>query len=133
MTMSFRARQVGVDHDGEVLTAGVAEDRDDGAQLVFMRMLDEPDEQDVRTGMDSYCVVTADQGTAYGAVTEIGMRASVLRVVFAPDKLQALGLSDPQVEVTLDADAEVVEEFKEALKRILDYGRPEARPSLSHL
>ncbi|WP_412516454.1 hypothetical protein K8Z49_37735 [Actinomadura madurae] len=32
-------------------------------------MLDEPDEQDVRTGMDSYCVVTADQGTAHGAAT----------------------------------------------------------------
>jgi hypothetical protein len=133
MTMSFRARDVGVDDDGDVLTAGVAEGRDDGAVLMFMRMLDQPDEQDVRNGMDSYCVVTADQGTAYGAVTEIGMRAGVLRVVFAPDKLQALGLPDPEVEVTLDAAAEVVEEFKEALRRILDYGRPEARPDLTNL
>jgi hypothetical protein len=124
---------VGVDDDGQVLTAGVAEGQNGGALLVFMRMHDEPDEQDVSTGMDSYCVVTADQGTAYGAVTEISLRAGVMRVVFAPDKLQALGLSDLQVEVTLDVDAEVIEEFKMALKQILDYGRLEARPALTHL
>jgi Immunity protein 10 len=131
--MSFRASDVGVDDDGQVLTAGVAEGQDGGALLLFMRMHDEPDEQDVRTGLDSYCVVTADQGTAYGAVTEISLRASVMRVVFAADKLQALGLPDPQVEVTLDVDTEVIEEFKEALKQILDYGRLEARPALTHL
>ncbi|MQY03603.1 hypothetical protein ACRB68_16480 [Actinomadura sp. RB68] len=131
--MTFKASEVGVDDDGEVLTAGVAEDQDGGAVLMFMCMLDEPDEQDVHTGMDSYCVVTADQGTAYGAVTEIGIQAGVLRVVFAPEALPALGLPDPEVEVTLDADADAIAEFTEALKRILAYGRPEARPALTRL
>ncbi|GIH94227.1 hypothetical protein ACFFMN_06185 [Planobispora siamensis] len=44
----------------------------------FRCALDEPDEQDVALGWDTHCAVTADQGTAHGAVNEVALHGNVL-------------------------------------------------------
>ncbi|WP_460064320.1 hypothetical protein [Streptomyces sp. YKOK-I1] len=58
--------------------------------------------------MDTHCLVTPDQGTAYGCVREVELDGEVLRVTLEPSSL-------------------------EVLPRILAYGRPDARPRLIKL
>ncbi|RBQ11621.1 hypothetical protein DP939_45080 [Spongiactinospora rosea] len=135
MTIRFIARVVGVE-DGadDCLSAGIAETEDgDGMMFDFQCSLYEPDEQDIALGWDTHCVVTANQGTAYGAVNELTLHGNVLRIVLDPDDLEALGLPDPEIEAIIEADDEAIEEFRSALRRILAYGRADARPSVVHL
>ncbi|MFF0201452.1 hypothetical protein [Streptomyces sp. NPDC005017] len=79
--------------------------------------------------MDTHCLVTRDQGTAYGCVREVELSGDVLRVTVDPGALEDLGLTDPVVEALLRAPQEDVTRMREVLSRILAYGRPEARPS----
>ncbi|MEV4286227.1 Imm10 family immunity protein [Nonomuraea bangladeshensis] len=135
MTIRFIARAVGVqDGADDCLSAGIAETEDgDGLMFDFQCALYEPDEQDITLGWDTHCVVTANQGTAYGAVNELALHGNVLRIVLDPHDLEALGLSDPEIEATIEADDEAIEEFRSALRRILAYGREDARPKVVHL
>ncbi|MFD5623789.1 hypothetical protein [Streptomyces yangpuensis] len=55
--------------------------------LLFQRGEDEPDEQEVALGFDTHCLVTADQGTAYGCVREVSLTGNVLRVSLDPSSL----------------------------------------------
>ncbi|MFE6227983.1 MULTISPECIES: Imm10 family immunity protein [unclassified Streptomyces] len=112
-----------------VPTAGVAESADEESfALDFQGGAEEPDEQDVRLGMDSYCVITPDQNAAYGCVRTVELERGLLRVTFDPASLEDLGLNDPVLEAVLHAPAEDVARMREALKRILAYGRPGAVP-----
>lgn len=114
--------------------AGVAESDDEEAfSLLFMCGVDEPDAQDVRLGMDTHCLVTPDQGTAYGCVREVRLDGDVLRVTLDPSSLDALGLTDPVVEALLRAPAADVARMREVLPRILAYGRSAARPRVLSL
>ena len=131
MTIRFVARAAGVDEepDYEYLSAGVSENADGtGFVLIFQCGLDEPDEQDVALGMDSYCVITADEGTAYGCVTEVVLAGDLLRVVIRPEAQEPLGLADTEIEVTLDVDQESFDRLRDGLRLVLNYGRPSARP-----
>ncbi|OLF10827.1 Imm10 family immunity protein [Actinophytocola xanthii] len=132
MTMRFTARAVGVDEDDELecLTAGVAEDEDgEGMLLLFMCGLTEPDEEDAELGEDTHCLVTADQGTAYGAVRQLVLRDRVLRVRVDDSSLEELGLDDPEIEAVLDVDDAAIDQLRLGLARIMAYGRPDARPA----
>ncbi len=111
--------------------AGLAESNDEeGFSLVFMCDFDEPDSQEASLGMDTHCLVTPDQGTAYGCVREVELAGDVLRVTLDPSSLGDLGLTDPVVEILLRAPAADVARMREVLPRILTYGRPDARPRL---
>lgn len=136
MTIRFTARSVGVaeDDDYECLVATVAEYNDDGAMvLMFQCSLLEPDEQEIRIGDDSHCLVTADQGCAYGCVEEIVLRDQVLYVKVATDSLADLDLDDHEIEAVLDVPDDVITELRDTLRRIMAYGRPDARPSVIEL
>lgn len=132
MSYRFVARAVGVeiDPDGYFIEAGVAEGPD-GSGFVLLFMCDgaEPDEQDVSLGLDTHCVVTADQGTAYGCVREAVLTDDVLRVSLDPSSLDALRLEDAEIEAVLEAPAEDIARFREVLARVLAYGREDARPA----
>lgn len=117
--------------DSYVPTAGVAESEDEeGFALEFQCGFGEPDEQDIRNGSDSYCVVTPDQNTAYGCVRTVELEGNLLRVTFDPAYLDDLCLDDPVVEAVLRAPDEDVARMREALARILAYGRADALPIL---
>ncbi|WP_426502817.1 Imm10 family immunity protein [Dactylosporangium sp. McL0621] len=130
MPIEFVARMAGVD-DELCLVAAVGE-RDDGTgrALIFQAGHEPPDDQDVRLGMDTYCLVTETQGTAYGCVRELSISDGRMRVLVAEDALVALDLEDAEIVVELAADAESIEVFREYLTRILAYGRPEAQPKV---
>ncbi|GGZ05053.1 hypothetical protein CP967_16545 [Streptomyces nitrosporeus] len=118
----------------DCLTAGVAESDDEEAfSLLFMCDFDEPDAQEVRLGMDTHCVITPDQNTAYGCVRKAELDGDVLRVTLDPSSLDALGLADPVVEALLRAPAADVARMREVLPRVLAYGRPDARPNVINL
>lgn len=136
MVFAFTARAAAAEayEDDETFAAGVAEQENGGGhELTFMCCLHEPDEQDIALGMDSYCLVTADQGTVYGGVKEVRLKDRVLRVVVDSSNLEALGLDDAEIEVTLDVDDERIEQLREGLLRVLAYGRPSERPALLDL
>jgi hypothetical protein len=58
----------------------------------------------------------------------VELEGDVLRVTFDPDSLEALFLDDPVVEAVLHAPAAEVARMREALTRILAYGRSDAHP-----
>lgn len=136
MTIRFVARAAVAEEapDYGCLSAGVAEHEDgSGFVLIFQCGLLEPDEQDRALGMDSYCLVTADDGTDYGGVTEVVLADNLLRVVVTEQALEPLGLDDPEIEATLDVDPDAVDRLRDGLRRILNYGRSDARPSTLRL
>ncbi len=133
MTIRFVARAAAVDEepDYEYLSAGISENADGtGFVLIFQCGLDEPDAQDIALGMDSYCVITADEGTDYGCLTEVALADKVLRVVVRPEALHHLGLDDTEIEATLDVDDESIDRLRDGLRLVLNYGRGSARPAI---
>lgn len=132
MTYTFTALAAGaeIDPDGYFTEAGISEGVDgSGFIMLFMSGEEEPDEQDIRLGFDTHCLVTAGQGTAYGCVRELVLTGNVLRVSLDPAALTALGLEDTEIEATIEAPAEDVARFREVLAQILSFGRADALPT----
>ncbi|MEU6887874.1 Imm10 family immunity protein [Streptomyces viridosporus] len=112
--------------------AGVAEsDDEESFSLHFMCGFEEPDAQEMFLGMDTYCLVAPDQSAAYGCVRTVEFDRDLLRVTLDPESLDDLGLEDHVIEVVLQASVEDVARMREVLPRILEYGRPDARPGLT--
>ena len=133
MVIKFVAHVSGVD-DEDGLVAGVAENEDGtGRTLLFQAAGEPPDEQDVQLGMDTYCLVTEDQGTAYGCVRELTIDGTRMTVVVGREHLSDLGLSDEAIDVELAVPPEAVEVLRESLGRFLTYGRSDARPAVLRL
>ncbi|MDA3648637.1 hypothetical protein LZ318_16920 [Saccharopolyspora indica] len=131
MAHRFTALAISADVEPDHVEAGVSELADgSGFVVLFQCGADEPDAQDAELGMDTYCVVTADQGTAYGCVRAAELTGNVLRVTFDPAALPALGLDDAELEAVLEAPAEDVARFGEVLGQVLDYGREDVRVEL---
>ncbi|MER5910474.1 Imm10 family immunity protein [Streptomyces sp. NPDC001982] len=96
---------------------------------MFMAGEEEPDDQEVALGMETHCLVTAGQGTAYGCVREAVLTGNVLRVALSPDSLDDLRLNDSVIEAVIEAPAEDIVQFREVLAQVLNYGRADAVPS----
>ncbi|MFC9105584.1 hypothetical protein ACFT08_32005 [Streptomyces rochei] len=90
---------------------------------------EDPDDQEVALGMDTHCLVTAGQGTAYGCVREAVMEGNVLRVVLDPEAMESLRLEDSEIEAVIEAPAQDVARFREILAQVLAYGRTDALPT----
>jgi hypothetical protein len=133
MPIEFVAHVAGVD-DEYCLVAAVAE-RDDGTgrALMFQSGPEPPDEQDVGLGMDTYCLVTEDHGTAYGCVRELAIDGDHMQVSIAQEALADLGLDDATIRIQLAVEAQSIEVLRGYLRRILTYGRPEAQPLVLRL
>ncbi|MER5950180.1 Imm10 family immunity protein [Streptomyces sp. NPDC001904] len=132
MTYRFTARAATteIDPDGYFTEAALAEGSDgSGFILLFMAGEDDPDDQEIALGMDTHCLVTAGQGTAYGCVREAVLTGNVLRVSLAPEALQDLRLTDSEIEAVIEAPTEDVAVFREVLTQVLAYGRADALPT----
>ena len=133
MPIEFVAPVTGVD-DEYCLVAGVAEREDGtGRTLLFQASHEAPDEQDVRLGMDTYCLVTENHATAYGCVRELTIDGDRMHVVISQDALTDLGLDDASILVQLAVEPQSVDVLREYLGRILTYGRSDARPAVMRL
>ena len=133
MPIEFVAHVAGVD-DEYALVAAVSE-RDDGTgrTLMFQAGHELPDEQDVRLGMDTHCLVTETQGVAYGCVRELTIDGDRMRVIIDPDALVDLGLDDAEIRVQLAVEEQSAAVLRQYLVRIMTYGRPEAQPTVLRL
>ncbi|MFJ6796821.1 hypothetical protein [Streptomyces sp. NPDC091268] len=132
MTYRFiaRAARTEIDPDGYFTEAALAEGEDgSGFILMFMAGEEVPDDQEVALGMDTHCLVTAGQGTAYGCVREAVLTGNVLRVSLDPEALEDLRLTDSEIEAVIEAPAEDIVLFREVLAQVLDYGRADAVPT----
>ncbi|GAA0618176.1 Imm10 family immunity protein [Streptomyces crystallinus] len=132
MTYRFTARvaTTEIDPDGYFTEAALAESEDgSGFILMFMAGEDDPDDQEVALGMDTHCLVTADQGTAYGCVREAVLTGNILRVSLRPEALADLRLNDGEIEALIEAPPGDVVLFREVLAQVLAYGRADARPT----
>ncbi|TRV71722.1 hypothetical protein FKN01_31400 [Streptomyces sp. 130] len=132
MTVRFTARVAGteIDPDGYFTEAGLSETEDgSGFILSFMSGEEDPDDQEVALGMDTHCLVTAGQGTAYGCVREAVLEGNVLRVVLDPGALESLRLEDCEIEAVIEAPAPDVARFREVLAQVLAYGRADSLPA----
>ncbi|MFE3430446.1 hypothetical protein [Streptomyces sp. NPDC059171] len=132
MTYRFTARaaRTEIDPDGYFTEAALAEGEDgSGFILMFMAGEEEPDVQEVALGMDTHCLVTAGQGTAYGCVREAVLTGNVLRVSLDPEALEDLRLTDSEIEAVIEAPDEDIVLFREVLAQVLGYGRADAVPT----
>ncbi|MEU2237082.1 Imm10 family immunity protein [Streptomyces vietnamensis] len=132
MTYRFTARaaRTEIDPDGYFTEAALAEGEDgSGFIMMFMAGEEEPDDQEVALGMDTHCLVTAGQGTAYGCVREAVLTDNVLRISLDPEALGDLRLTDPEVEAVIKAPAEDIRQFHEVLAQVLRYGRADSVPT----
>ncbi|MGW7452793.1 Imm10 family immunity protein [Streptomyces sp. NPDC054787] len=132
MTYRFTARaaKTEIDPDGYFTEAALAEGEDgSGFIMMFMAGEEEPDDQEVALGMDTHCLVTAGQGTAYGCVREAVLTGNVLRIALDPEALADLRLTDPEIEAVIEAPAEDIRLFREVLAQVLGYGRADAVPT----
>lgn len=132
MTYRFTARaaRTEIDPDGYFTEAALAEGEDgSGFILMFMAGEEEPDDQEVALGMDTHCLVTAGQGTAYGCVREAVLTGNVLRVSLDPEALEDLRLTDSEIEAVIEAPDEDIVLFREVLAQVLGYGREDAVPT----
>lgn len=118
-----------VDVDGE-MQAGVAEE-EEGFFLLFTSAVGEPSAQDISVGLDTYCVMTPDQCTAYGCVREVALTGNLLTVSLDPGCLDDLELEDAEIEAVLDIPAKGIDEMREVLAKVLTFGREAARPRLT--
>ncbi|MEU9107455.1 Imm10 family immunity protein [Streptomyces xanthophaeus] len=132
MTYRFTARaaRTEIDPDGYFTEAALAEGEDgSGFILMFMAGEEEPDDQEVALGMDTHCLVTAGQGTAYGCVREADLMGNVLRISLDPEALEDLRLTDHEIEAVIEAPAEDIRQFRDVLAQVLGYGRADAVPT----
>ncbi|MFF0472359.1 hypothetical protein [Streptomyces sp. NPDC004284] len=132
MTYRFTARvaTTEIDPDGYFTEAALAEGEDgSGFILMFMAGEEEPDAQEATLGMDTHCLVTAGQGTAYGCVREAVLDGNVLRISLDPEALESLGLDEGEIEAVIEAPTEDVIRFREVLAQVLTYGRADAVPT----
>lgn len=132
MTYRFTARlaTTEIDPDGCFTEAALAEGEDgNGFIMMFMAGEEEPDEQEVALGMDTHCLVTAGQGTAYGCVREAVLDGNVLRISLDPEALESLRLEEGEIEAVIEAPAHDVARFREVLAQVLTYGRANAVPT----
>lgn len=124
------------EHDEEehVLVVGIEWTDEEGAarSLLLQRSTHEPDEQDVRGGMDSYCVSTERGFTVYGCLRTVVFGGTTLTLVFRQEDAQALGVPS---EVALELGTAEVDtaHLADRLREVLHWGRASLRPELAGL
>ncbi|WP_211264240.1 Imm10 family immunity protein [Streptosporangium amethystogenes] len=128
------ARTVGRDDDPELILFGMAEHEDGtGNALIFMMSTEEPDEQEIALGMDTYCIVREDQaGTTYGGVTHCEINSGRLTLHFTAEAAKELHV-EPVVRIDLQIDDDSVELLRSSLQEILLSGRHDQHPRSMHL
>lgn len=104
--------------DPRVLVAAVAECADgSGFRLEFQRAW-VFDQQDQRSGMDTYCLCTGDGATHYGGVETINVSGSSIDIELNASASSALGMPKRFLLRLAVPEVEVVR-FNQGLRRVL--------------
>ena len=115
--------------DSEVYVVGIQETIDpDSWCLSFMECYDAEDPQEIRLGMDTYClVVDPGQATHYGGVLQCELDGGRLRLVLSAEAAVSLGMP-ADVSFALDLTPHQVDLLSQGLARVLTSGRADAVP-----
>ena len=107
MTTQIVARVASFERDdeNEVLIVGFADSADgSGWALLFQAATYEPEEQDVRGGMDTYCITNSDgSAVVYGGLRQAQLVGNDLTLLFTPDTARTFGFDD-ELKVRLEVD-----------------------------
>jgi hypothetical protein len=122
------------DDTAKVLIAGFAEFADgSGRALLFQAATYEPEEQDVRGGMDTYCITNSDgSAVKYGGLRQAQLVGNELSLLFTPETAHAFGIDD-EVKVSFEVDAGALRKFKDGFPQVVlvPWGRADQVPTLS--
>ncbi|MEU7475565.1 Imm10 family immunity protein [Lentzea sp. NPDC042327] len=132
-TLALRAVEAGYfeDHeDEEAIEVALTGLDESGLRRSFSfqrSSYDEPDEQDVEVGLDSYCVVTERGRTCYGCLTAVGFGTARLTLDFTAEDAAALDIA---TRVELDLSGVDQDVLAEKLCNVLDWGAQAKRPAI---
>jgi len=123
---------VTVEENIDAFTVGLAEhETGEGAYLILQCALVPPTEQDATTGMDTYCVMDENGAVQYGGIERAELADdATLRLRFAPEAVEELGIQSPDRELALTVPAERAADLAAGLHRVLTYGNPDQQPEL---
>jgi hypothetical protein len=117
--MQMDVAALGYFDPAEFGTEGVVfADTPDGDEntLEIQRGTDEPDEQDVERGQDTYCLVVNAGATVYGGVRAWTLGANDLRLELEPWAAAELGVDD---ELVFDLTRVDASGLRDTLERVL--------------
>lgn len=117
--------------DEEALEVGISGIDDAGGtrSISIQRSTYEPDEQEVRAGMDSYNISNEQGATVYGCLRRVQLNGHLLVFEFAAEDAEILGVST-RVEVDLRDSGVDNANLSRKLSEILDWGSRAKRPDL---
>ncbi|MHA5048798.1 hypothetical protein [Streptomyces sp. SD15] len=102
-----------------------------GYYFDLQRFLDEqPDEQNVRNGTDSYCVVNESGGVHYGGLKGVSLLPGLLTLSFDDEAVKVLSLPSNLIPLGIASKADF-NELRAGLHRVLTYGNPQKLPRLN--
>ncbi|WP_328581618.1 Imm10 family immunity protein [Streptomyces sp. NBC_00370] len=115
--------------DEEVLVVGIAGVDGGGVarSFVVQRSTYEPEEQDIRSGMDSYCVSTELGHTAYGCLCGVRVTDSLLTLEFTDKGAEILEIPTV-VDASLGGSGIDRATLSRKLREVVDWGASERRP-----
>jgi hypothetical protein len=122
----------GENPDDQVFTLGIAENADGmGGHLIVQISLQPPTEQDIATGMDTYCVMDDHGGVQYGGIEHVEFADTQLTIRFTEDAADELSVDDSELQLELDLDEEDAARLRDGLRRTLTYGNAGQQPTMT--
>ncbi|MFJ3249072.1 Imm10 family immunity protein [Streptomyces sp. NPDC086782] len=102
-----------------------------GYYFDLQRFLDEqPDEQNVRNGTDTYCVVNESGGVHYGGLKGVSLMPDLLTLSFNDEATEVLGLPSNVIPLGIAAGVDL-SKLRAGLQYVLTYGNPQKFPRLN--
>ncbi|MFY9773520.1 MAG: Imm10 family immunity protein [Trebonia sp.] len=117
------------DYDSDLYVVAIRETDAPGSwSLSFTECRDGDDPQEIRLGMDTYClVVDPGQATHYGGVRECELDGGRLHLRLTEEAAGSLGMP-ADVTLALDLTPQQVDLLSRGLARVLTSGRADAIP-----
>jgi hypothetical protein len=101
-----------------------------GYYFDLQRFVDEqPDEQNVRNGTDSYCVVKESGGVHCGGLEGVSLSPGRLTLRFIDEAAEVLGLPSHVIPLGIASEVDL-DGLRAGLHRVLTYGNPRKLPRL---
>ena len=101
--------------------------------MFFQAATYEPEEQDVRSGMDTYCITNGDGSVVvHGGLRQADLVGNDLTLLFTADTARTFGFDD-ELKVRLEVDEGALRDFKEGFPQVVlpPWGRVDHVPTLS--
>jgi hypothetical protein len=127
--MEFTVGQIEFGTEDHIAQFFVSEAGDEGHTLEIQASLVDPDESDLRLGMDTYYVCLDEGQAVYGEIGRCEMSLETITLVFSEAAAEKLGI--PRVDIRLEGSSESRREVAQQLQMILASGRETELPEFN--